>query len=184
MINGIFEHLRTSWKDRIGDGMEIEDGIITFKHKKKKKNTLVTTLFKNKKPFQIDTYETYASGMLKKLTHQKIGKKPHWIYEYSIVEDLLKISRTNSNGEKISYSMDIIKSDNKGRIITAEYRLVDTDEHFGTIKCKRDKKGRLIKEKFMYEQEKRVDYLDKKGRYLKMEFYDEDNLIRTVNYIH
>ena len=122
--------------------------------------------------------------MLKKLTYQEIGKKPHWIYEYSMVKGLLRVIRTESKGKKISYDVHITESDNERRIITSEYRLIDTGESFGIIHCERDKEGKLVKENFTCNQKKRIDYLDETGRYLKMEFFDEDNLMSTIKYIH
>ena len=188
MINGVLENLDISWEERLGDGMRvvsegsIED--IVFKHERKDKHTLATALIKDGQPYHIDTYETDHTGMLRKTTVQLIGKQPHWIYKYEIINGNLRVTRINDSGEVIIYNMIIIESDKNGRIKRAEYREVKTNILYGTLYCERDGNGKLKTETFEEDVARMATHIDAAGRYLKMEFFERGKLTATMVYKH
>ena len=187
MINGYVENLELPWEERIGNkiqqtiGDTIEDLIIN--KERVDKNNLITTIIKGDEPFMIDTYVTYDSGALKKVTNQFPGENPHWIYQYFYSGDVTFIRRTNPKGKNWFYKMTITEKNDESKVMRAEYREAKTDKITGRINVERDDEGNLKKEIFEDDNHKAIIKCDKEGRWLIQKQFENKKPILIQEYL-
>jgi hypothetical protein len=182
MIEGVLENYELPWEERLGTGMRQTKGntteLITFSHKRRG-NILVTTLLKDDKPISIDTYVADSEGRLLRLMYQEPGERPHWTYEYDVIENTAHITRTDGEGDVLNYRISVLEFD-RGKIMRAQ---MGGDEPMSTITVRRFYDG------FRYIIEDVADdayatiFFDKDGRYLKREHVYSDETALVQEYL-
>jgi hypothetical protein len=189
MIDGILENTSVKWEDRLGKRMRIttEEEVVNLyiQHERKNEYDIDCKLIKDDNQiYMINTYQTNNRGALTKSTIKLPDKPPHYVYEYQMINGNLRITRTTNGKEITTYDMVVTDRCEDGKVKSAEYRMIDTNMFHGKISCDRDENGKLCAEILELDNSKEVFHLDAEGRYSKMEFFDKEKLIETIQYFH